>query len=64
MSKAVVRTAGEWKAIVRENKRARGLVLVSEIWVLPEQKVRLYELMAQFRAEQEALDSDSQELLT
>jgi hypothetical protein len=63
MSKAKVRTAGEWKAIVRENKRARGLVLVSEVWILPEQRPRLDALLAEFRYEIETLESQEAQAL-
>ena len=48
------RTSGELKSIVRANKRARGLVLMPEIWVLPEQRPRLDALLDKLKREQAA----------
>lgn len=55
MRYVVKKTAAERKAAERERKKAAGLVLCPETWVLPSQRPRLVAYLAKLAKEAELL---------
>ena len=55
MSTPPAPTAAQRKALARARKKAKGLVLAPELWILPEQRPRLDKFIDKLRREAEML---------